>query len=56
MISPAQADAIVELLRDCERALDEDKPADAMTRRMLRDDLRDWARDLTMLAVAKESP
>ena len=46
MITPSQASAISELLRDCERALDPDRPHGADVLRMLRDDLRDWARDL----------
>lgn len=55
-LTASQLDALAEILRDSERALDEDKPADAMTRRLLRDDLRDFARDLDILARVTRAP
>ena len=54
MITPSQASAIAELLRDCERALDPDRPHGADVLRLLRDDLRDWARDLD--GLVREAP
>lgn len=49
MITAAQAEAIAELLRECERSHDPDRPLDAETLALLRADLRDFARDLLTL-------